>query len=73
MRAVIQRVKHASVTIEGQKTAEIGQGFLILLGVQETDKEADAEYVAKKCCGLRVFEDETGKMHRSVPASYTHL
>ena len=66
MRAVVQRVKRASVTIDGKKTAEIGTGFLILLGVHETDAEADAEYLAKKCCGLRVFEDDNGKMNRSV-------
>ena len=66
MRAVVQRVKRASVTIDGTKTAEIGVGFLILLGVHETDTEADAEYLAKKCCGLRVFEDDNGKMNRSV-------
>lgn len=66
MRAVVQRVKRASVTIDGTKKAEIGVGFLILLGVHETDTEADAEYLAKKCCGLRVFEDENGKMNRAV-------
>ena len=66
MRAVVQRVKRACVTIDGTKTAEIGGGFLILLGVHETDTEADAEYLAKKCCGLRVFEDDNGKMNRSV-------
>ena len=66
MRAVVQRVKRASVTIDGTKTAEVGVGFLILLGVHETDTEADAEYLAKKCCGLRVFEDDNGKMNRSV-------
>ena len=66
MRAVIQRVKHASVTIDGKETASIGQGFLVLLGVHETDTEQEAAYVAKKCCGLRIFEDEDGKMNRSV-------
>lgn len=66
MRAVVQRVKRACVTIDGTKTAEIGVGFLILLGVHETDTEADAAYLAKKCCGLRVFEDDNGKMNRSV-------
>lgn len=67
MRAVIQRVKRASVTIDGKETASIGQGFLVLLGVHETDTEQEAAYVAKKCCGLRIFEDEDGKMNRSVP------
>lgn len=66
MRAVIQRVKRASVTIDGKETASIGQGFLVLLGVHETDTEQEAAYVAKKCCGLRIFEDEDGKMNRSV-------
>lgn len=66
MRAVIQRVKRASVTIDGKETTSIGQGFLVLLGVHETDTEQEAAYVAKKCCGLRIFEDEDGKMNRSV-------
>ena len=63
MRAVLTRVKYASVTIDGEKTAEIGQGYLILLGVHKNDTEEQAKKVADKVCGLRVFEDENGKMN----------
>ena len=66
MRAVVQRVKHASVTIDGEITAKIDNGFLVLLGVHEDDSEKDAEYLAKKCCGMRIFEDEEEKMNLSV-------
>ncbi len=65
MRAVIQRVTHARVTIEGKVHGEIGKGFLILLGVCENDTEAEAVYLADKCVGLRVFTDENDKMNRS--------
>ena len=63
MRAVVTRVKHASVTIDGEVRGEIGKGFLILLGVHENDTEAQAEKIADKICGLRIFEDENGKMN----------
>ena len=63
MRAVVTRVKHASVTIEGEVRGRIGKGFLILLGVHENDTEAQAEKIADKICGLRIFEDENGKMN----------
>ncbi|MBR1455975.1 MAG: D-tyrosyl-tRNA(Tyr) deacylase [Oscillospiraceae bacterium] len=63
MRAVITRVRSASVTIDGQISAEIGKGFLVLLGVHEEDGEAQAQKIADKICGLRVFEDENGKMN----------
>lgn len=63
MRAVIQRVSHARVTIEGKVHGEIGKGFLILLGVCEGDTEAEAVYLADKCTGLRVFTDENDKMN----------
>ena len=63
MRAVVTRVKSASVTIEGQVTGEIGRGFLILLGVGPRDTEAHCKYLADKILGLRVFEDENGKMN----------
>jgi len=63
MRAVLTRVKSASVTIDGAVTGKIGQGFLILLGVGPNDTEKDCRYLAEKALGLRVFEDENGKMN----------
>ncbi|MBR2309956.1 MAG: D-tyrosyl-tRNA(Tyr) deacylase [Oscillospiraceae bacterium] len=63
MRAVLTRVKSASVTIDGQVTGKIGQGFLILLGVGPEDDEVHCKYLAEKALGLRVFEDENGKMN----------
>ena len=66
MRIVIQRVKHASVTINGNKKSEIGQGLLVLLGVCEEDTKEDAEWLARKVAALRVFDDSEGVMNRSV-------
>ena len=66
MRIVIQRVKHASVTIEGEVKSAIKQGYLILLGVGEDDTKEDAEWLIKKIIGLRVFDDENGVMNRSI-------
>lgn len=66
MRAVIQRVQHASVTIEGTLHSKIGKGYLILLGVCEEDTSEDVEWLVKKIVGLRVFEDENGVMNRSI-------
>ena len=66
MRAVIQRVSSARVTVEGEITGEIGRGLLVLLGVAQTDTEADAQWLAAKIAALRIFEDEAGKMNRSV-------
>lgn len=63
MRAVVTRVRSASVTIGGERVAEIEKGFLVLLGVHVSDAEAQAEKIADKLCGLRVFEDENGKMN----------
>ena len=63
MRAVVTRVKSASVTIAGDFTGTIGKGFLVLLGVNVNDTEAQADKVADKICGLRVFEDDAGKMN----------
>lgn len=63
MRAVLTRVKSASVTIDGAVNGAIGGGFLILLGVREGDTEAEALKIADKICGLRIFEDEGGKMN----------
>ncbi len=62
MRAVVTRVKEASVVIEGNVTGKIGQGFLILLGIGPEDTEAIADKMAEKICNCRVFEDENGKM-----------
>ena len=66
MRIVIQRVKHASVTIEGNVKSSIKQGYLILLGVGENDTQEDAEWLIKKVIGLRVFDDEAGVMNKSI-------
>ena len=66
MRIVIQRVKHASVTIEGNVKSSIKQGYLILLGVGENDTQEDAEWLVKKVIGLRVFDDEAGIMNKSI-------
>ena len=66
MRVVIQRVQHASVTIEGTLHSKIGKGYLILLGVCEEDTSEDVEWMVKKIVGLRVFEDENGVMNRSI-------
>lgn len=66
MRAVIQRVSRASVTIEGAVKAEIGQGFLILLGVCDEDSAEDVEWLVKKVANLRVFNDDNGVMNRSI-------
>lgn len=63
MRAVLTRVKSASVTIDGQTVGSIGKGFLILLGVGPEDTEKHCRYLAEKALGLRVFEDENGKMN----------
>lgn len=68
MRAVVTRVKNASVTIEGRVNGEISQGFLVLLGVGPNDTEAQAVKMADKICGLRVFEDENGKMNLNLEA-----
>jgi D-tyrosyl-tRNA(Tyr) deacylase len=66
LKAWIQRVTEASVTIEGEKVAEIGAGYLILLGVAPLDKEKDADELAARVAALRIFEDEAGKMNRSI-------
>ena len=66
MRAVVTRVAHASVTIDGQVRGQIGQGFLVLLGVGPNDTHEVAVKLADKICNLRVFEDENGKMNRSL-------
>ena len=63
MRAVVTRVNSASVSIDGAVKGSIGKGFLVLLGVHVEDTEAEAKRIADKICGLRVFEDEAGKMN----------
>ncbi len=63
MRAVIQRVSHASVTIEGQVKSAIGKGFLVLLGIESSDTQEDADWLCRKITGLRVFDDENGVMN----------
>ena len=66
MRAVLCKVKNASVTVEGEEIGAIGKGFLILLGISADDTEAEARKLAKKLCSLRIFEDESGKINRSL-------
>jgi D-aminoacyl-tRNA deacylase len=66
MRAVVQRVSRAHVTVRSEVVGGIERGLLVLLGVAATDKEADADYLAEKVVGLRVFEDEGGKMNRAL-------
>ncbi len=63
MRIVIQRVSHASVTIEGQVKSKIGKGYLILLGIESSDNQEDIDWLVKKIVGLRVFDDENGVMN----------
>jgi D-aminoacyl-tRNA deacylase len=66
MRAVVQRVSRAKVSVNGEVTGEIGRGLLVLLGVAAEDAESDADYLAEKIAGLRIFEDENGKMNRGL-------
>ena len=66
MRAVVQRVDRASVKFDDEITGEIGRGLLVLLGVAQDDAESDADYLAEKIAGLRIFEDDAGKMNLSV-------
>lgn len=65
MRAVVTRVDSASVAVGGEIIGQIGKGFLVLLGISATDTEAEADKIADRLCGLRIFEDENGKMNLS--------
>jgi len=69
MRAVVQRVSRARVVVAGEVVGEIGPGLLVLLGVGRNDSPADADYLAEKIAGLRIFEDADGKMNRAVGES----
>lgn len=66
MRAVVQRVQYASVTVEGECLSAIRHGLLVLLGVEECDSEEDVQWLVKKVANLRIFDDEAGVMNRSV-------
>ena len=66
MRAVVQRVSSAKVTVEDRVTGEIGRGLLVLLGVEQSDGPADVQYISTKIRDLRIFADDNGKMNRSV-------
>ena len=66
MRAVVQRVTHASVTVDGEVLGKIGKGFMILLGAENEDTEEIADKLADKICRLRIFEDENGKTNLSL-------
>lgn len=66
MRAVVQRVTGSAVSVNGKITGEIGKGLMVLLGVEEEDANTDAEYLAEKISGLRIFEDNEGKMNLSL-------
>ncbi len=66
MKAVLQRVKKASVSVDGQQISHIGMGMLIFLAIEKNDVEGDADYLSSKILSLRIFEDENGKMNRSI-------
>ena len=66
MRVVVQRVSSAGVTVDGKEVGKIGIGLVLLIGIAETDTEADIEFVATKCSELRIFQDDEGKMNRSI-------
>ena len=66
MRIVLQRVKHASVTVEGKLISEISKGFLLFVGIKQNEKKEDIEKIAKKITGLRIFEDNDNKLNKSL-------
>jgi D-aminoacyl-tRNA deacylase len=73
MRAVVQRVLEASVTVDGQRVSQIGPGLLVLLGVGKGDSEADVPWMVEKLATLRIFEDADGKMNRSLEDTHRQL
>lgn len=66
MRAIVQRVNHAQLTVEGESVAEIGPGLVVLAGIYQDDTDRDRVYIAEKTANLRIFQDEAGKMNLSV-------
>ncbi len=66
MRSVVQRVKHAKVTVDNKIIGQIEQGIMLLIGIEDSDDEKDLEYMADKVINLRIFEDEEGKMNKSL-------
>ncbi|MBQ9788845.1 MAG: D-tyrosyl-tRNA(Tyr) deacylase [Lentisphaeria bacterium] len=66
MRLLVQRVSHAQVSVDGQVTGKIGEGLLVLVGVTHSDTIADVEYLSERCVKLRIFNDEEGKMNKSL-------
>jgi len=66
MRAVVQRVSEASVSVEGEVIGSVGDGMIVLIGIHREDTEKEMEYIARKISGLRIFEDDEGVMNRSV-------
>lgn len=66
MKAVVQRVREASVTVDGRLVSQIGRGFLVLLGVAGGDGDAEADWISRKIAGLRIFEDAEGRMNQSL-------
>ena len=73
MRAVIQRVSRASVTIDGNERSRIGHGILVLLGVEKEDTPEDAQVLARRITELRIFEDDAGKMNRSIVETHGQI
>jgi len=73
MRALVQRVSHASVTVDGERVAQVGAGMLVLLGVKRGDTEQDADRLARKLRALRIFEDDDGRMNRSVEEAHGEI
>lgn len=73
MRIVVQRCKEARVTVDGNVVGQIGEGLMLLVGITHEDTEQDAKYLAEKIAGLRIFEDEFGKMNLSVRETGGHI